>query len=246
VTRTLRVQALSRIAPRPLWAAVVALVTLITACGGGEYPAPTPTLPSADVLRDQTVERLLALSSVRFEIIHPGEGTDMGGGLLLTSVEGVAAFPDRAEMTAAGTITPAVVNFDIIQIADITYFSGPFGDTWRIVAPGTLPFNFVAMHESVAHAIVSAVDLIVADGGKLDGTPVVTLAGTISSEDLRGLVPGAADGRPLRVTASMRRDNGLPIRVTLEGALIGVDTESMVRQLDLSDFDAAVTIAPPL
>jgi len=219
---------------------------LIAACEGGEEPVPTPTLPSADVLRDQTVERLLALSSVRFEITHPGEGTDMGGGLLLTSVEGIAAFPDRAEMTAAGTISPAVVNFGIVQIADITYFSGPFGDTWRIVAPGTLPFNFVAMHESVAHAIVSAVDLVVADGGKLDGTPVITLTGSIASEDLRGLVPGAAEGRPLRVIASMRRDNGFPIRVTLEGSLIGLDTETMVRGLDLSDFDTPVTIDSPL
>ena len=244
--RSLRVQALSRIAPRPLWAAVVALAMFVAACGGREGPAPTPTLPSADVLRDQTVERLLALSSVHFEITHPGEGTGMGGGLLLTSVEGVAVFPNRAEMTAAGTISPAVVNFGIVQIAETTYFSGPFDDTWRIVAPGTLPFNFVAMHESVAHAIVSAADLVVADGGKLDGTPVVTLAGTISSEDLRGLVPGTAEGRPLRVTASMRRDNGLPIRVTLAGSLIGVDTEAMVRHLDLSDFDAAVTIEPPL
>jgi hypothetical protein len=219
---------------------------LVAACGGDEAPTPTATLPSPDALRDATVERLLALSSVRFEITHPGEGTDMGGGLLLTSVEGIAAFPDRAEMTAAGVISPAVVNFGIVQIAETTYFSGPFGDTWRIVEPGTLPFDFVAMHESVAHAIANATGLVVADGGKLDGAPIMTLSGTIASEDLRGLVPDAAEGRSLRVIASIRREDGLPIRVALEGPLIGADTETMVRHLDLSDFDAPVTIEPAL
>jgi hypothetical protein len=74
----------------------------------------------------------------------------------------------------------------------------------------------------------------------------VTLTGTIASEDLRGLVPGAAEGGSLRVTTYIRRDDGLPIRVALEGPLIAADTEAMVRHLSLSDFDAPVAIEPPL
>ena len=226
--------------------AAIALAVLTSACGGGDSPTPTPTLPSAESLRDQTVETLLALSSVRFDITHPDVGTDMGGGLILTTVEGVAGFPNRADMNAEAVLSPAVVNFGIIQIGETTYFSGPFGDTWRIVPPGTLPFNFVAMHASVAHAIARATNLSVADGGTLDGAATVTLSGTIASAELRGLVPAAADGLSLRVTAWVRRDNGLPVRVALEGPLIGTDPETMVRHLDLSDFDAPVTIEPPI
>lgn len=227
-------------------AVVVALGLLIVACGGAGAPTPAATLPPAEALRDATVERLHALSSVRFEVTHLSEGTDMGGGLVLTIIEGVAAFPGRAEMSASGTISPAVVSFGIVQIADVTYFSGPFGDTWRIVEPGTLPFNFIAMNQSVAGAILSAEDLAVADAGKLDGTSVMALTGIIASQDLRGLVPGAAEGGSLRVTTYIRRGDGWPIRVTLEGPLIAADTEAMVRHLNLSDFDAPVTIEPPL
>ena len=225
---------------------MVALGLLIVACGGAGAPTPAATLPPAEALRDATVERLHALSSVRFEVTHLSEGTDMGGGLVLTIIEGVAAFPGRAEMSASGTISPAVVSFGIVQIADVTYFSGPFGDTWRIVEPGTLPFNFIAMNQSVAGAILSAEDLAVADAGKLDGTSVMALTGIIASQDLRGLVPGAAEGGSLRVTTYIRRGDGWPIRVTLEGPLIAADTEAMVRHLNLSDFDAPVTIEPPL
>ncbi len=223
---------------------VVSIAMLLAACTSG--PGATPTLPPPEQLRDQAVETLLALTSVHFEVSHAEGGTDIGGGLLLTKVVGDASFPGRASMRADGEVARVVVGFGIVQIDDVTYFSGPFGDTWRTVEPGALPFDFVAMNRSVGDALASAIDLSVDDGGAIDGQPMFALSGTITSDSLRGLVPGATPGLSLGLTAWIGQEDHLPWRVKLVGPLIDADPAEMTRFLDLSGFGKDVTIEPPL
>lgn len=203
-------------------------------------------VPPPGEVRDQAVEMLLTLTSVHFEVSHAEGGTDIGGGLLLTTVVGDALFPNKASMRADGEIGRVVIGFGIVQIEDVTYFSGPFGDTWRTVEPGTLPFNFVAMNQSVADTLTSAVDLSVTAGVEIDGQAMAELTGTISSDSLLGLVPGVAPGLSLGLTAWVGRKDNLPWRVRLTGPMIDSDPPEMTRFLNLSAFGEGVTIEPPL
>lgn len=223
--------------------AVVCIALLITGCGS---ETPTPTPPSAEALRGQVVQTLRGLSSVSFEVDHPNTGTDMGAGLLLNTVEGVASFPSSAKMSAKGVIERIAVSFSIVQTNDTTYFSGPIGDTWRIVPPGTLPFDFVGMNTSVADALAGARNISVTQGTEIDGRATFVLVGDIASDELRGLVPGAGTGLPLRIEGWVGQDDGLPWRVVLSGALIEADPDTMVRYLDLGSFDEPVSIEPPI
>lgn len=220
------------------------MAMLLASCTTG--PEGTATLPPPGEVRAQAVETLLALTSVHFEVSHAEGGTDLGGGLLLTTVVGDALFPGKASMRADGEIGRVVIGFGIVQIEDVTYFSGPFGDTWRTVEPGTLPFNFAAMNQSVGDALTSAVDLSVTTGVEIDGQAMAELAGTISSDSLLGLVPGAAPGLSLGLTAWIGREDNLPWRVKLTGPMIDSDPAEMTRFLDLSVFGEDVTIEPPL
>ena len=230
--------------PRPLRVAAFGLLVLaLTACGG---ETATPTPPSAAALRDQVADTLRDLRSVSFNVSHPNDGTDMGGGLVLTTVEGVAVFPNGARMSANGVIARIAVSFGIVQTNGMTYFSGPIGDTWQQVPPETLPFDFVGMNTSVATALANATALAVAPGESISGQPTFVLSGAIVSDDLQGLVPGAASDLPLGIGVWIGQDDALPWRVVLTGALIGADPESMVRQLDLHGFDEPVTIEPPI
>jgi hypothetical protein len=170
----------------------------------------------------------------------------MGGGMILNTVEGVAAFPSSARMTAQGVIERIAVRFGIIQTDDTIYFSGPIGDTWRIVPPGTLPFDFVGMNASVATALANATELTAGVGDSIGGQPTFVLKGRIVSDDLIGLVPGATPGLPLSIETWVTQGSGLPVRVLVSGSLISSDPETMVRQLDLRDFDEPVTVSPPI
>ena len=170
----------------------------------------------------------------------------MGGGLMLNTVEGVALFPSSARMSAKGVVERIAVSFGIVQTDDTTFFSGPIGDTWRVVPPETLPFDFVGMNTSVATALANASDITVAPGEQVEGKQTFRLSGAILSDDLKGLVPGAASGLPLTIECWIGQEDGLPWKVVLTGALISSDPETMVRHLDLSGFDEPVAIEPPI
>jgi hypothetical protein len=230
--------------PRPFGVAVFGLLLLVFAACDSEPATQTP--PSAEASRDQTVQTLRGLSSVRFEITHPNGGTDMGGGLMLNTVEGVALFPSSARMSAKGAVQRIAVSFGIVQTNSTTYFSGPIGDTWRVVPPESLPFDFIGMNTSVATALANASGITVAPGEQVKGKHIFLLSGAIVSDDLQGLVPGAASGLPLTIECWIGQEDGLPWKVVLTGALISSDPETMVRQLDLNAFDEPVTVEAPI
>jgi hypothetical protein len=230
--------------PRPFGAAVFAIFLLAFPACDGEAATPTP--PSAEALRGQVIETLRALESVSFEVNHPNGGTNMGGGLMLNSVEGVAAFPSSARMSAKGVVQGVSLKFGIVQTNDTTYFSGPIGDTWRIVAPGSLPFDFIGMSSSVATALANATGITITPGEQVNGRSTFVLSGSIVSDDLQGLVPGAEPGLPIKIEAWVGQEDGLPWKVAITGALISTDTDSMLRHLDLKGFDESVTIEPPI
>jgi hypothetical protein len=136
--------------------------------------------------------------------------------------------------------------FDIVQTNSTTYFSGPIGDTWRVVPPESLPFDFIGMNTSVATALANASGITVAPGEQVKGKHMFLLSGAIVSDDLQGLVPGAASGLPLTIECWIGQEDGLPWKVVLTGALISSDPETMVRQLDLNAFDEPVTVEAPI
>ena len=77
---------------------------------------------------------------------------------------------------------------------------------WREAEPGTLPFNFVGMHDSLADALAATTGLVLTDGGERDGDPHAV--GSIVEQDKPCLVGGiepmqqlgnALDAQPRRV-----------------------------------------------
>jgi hypothetical protein len=188
----------------------------------------------------------MGLSSVSFQVHHPAGGTDMGGGLMLNTVEGVAAFPGSAHMAAQGIIGGIAVSFGIIQTENTMYLNGPIGDSWHIVPPGTLPFDFVGMNASVATALANATEIAASGGDSSGGQPAFLLTGRIMSDDLISLVPGATLGLPLSIKIWVTQGEGLPVKVLFSGSLITSDSSAMVRQLDLYDFDVPVSVTAPI
>ncbi|MCH7654938.1 MAG: LppX_LprAFG lipoprotein [Chloroflexi bacterium] len=226
-------------------AAAMSAAALIAACTAA---VPPPTPPSAEALRDRAVATLRDLSSVHFTVSHEAGGTDLGGGLTLLTAEGDALFPDRAELSALTVVESAGINLSlgIVQIARDTYVRDPVSRIWREAEPGTLPFNFVGMHDSLADALAATTGLALTDGGERDGVATFLLSGTVAARAFAGLVPGALEGSVLRIDAWIGREDALPRSIRLAGALLAGDPPEMVRLMALRDFNAPVTVEPPL
>jgi hypothetical protein len=239
-------------------AKIVLAGVLLTALAACSSPAPTPTptatpsptptpQPNAIELRDRAVEAVRKLSTVQFILSHKVGGTDMGGGIILTTVTGKASFPDRATLTAQAVVAALNVNVEIgiTQIGPQAFLRDPLSGVWREVDTGSLPFLFAGMNTSVADAMAAATDITLTGSDVLGGVPVYVLTAEMPTEPLRGLVPGAlADGR-LTVEVRMGQQDSMVRSLRLQGAILAADTHDMVRFLQLSEFNATVTIEPP-
>ena len=233
--------------PTYLLVIAAAAVAVLAACTPASTPTPTPLPPSAEALRDSTVAALRLLSSVHFVVTHAEGGTDLGAGITLTSAEGDALFPDRAKLTAQTVVEGLGVNLEmgIVQIGPETYLRDPLSRVWRSTEPGVLPFNFVGMHDSIANALAATTELALTYGEVIDSMPVYRLTGSVRPQEFRGLVPGASEGEPLDLEVWIGQDL-LPRRVSLRGRLVEDDPPDMVRFLHLSDFNAPVSVEPPI
>ena len=231
--------------PTYLLVIAAAALALLAACTAD---APTPTPPSAEAFRDRTVAALRQLSTVHFEVAHEAGGTDLGGGLVLLTAEGDALFPDRAELTALTVLEAVGINLSmgIVQIARETYVRDPVSRIWREADPGAIPFNFVGMHDSLADALAAASSLGLADGGKRDGVGTFLLTGVVAARAFAGLVPSAVEDSELRIEVWIGVEDALPRSVRMVGALVAGDPPEMTRLMTLRDFNAPVTVEPPL
>jgi hypothetical protein len=226
----------------------------VAACSAAPVPSPTPTptptaisTPSAQELLDRMMTALLGLETVRFSLTHEAGGTDLGGGLLLTSVEGEALFPDRASLNATAAFSALRVNLGIgiVQIGDKAYRQDPLNRSWEEVVPASLPFLFAGMNRSVAEAMAASEQVNVIGIGEMDATAVYMLSGSVLSETLRGLVPAVGSGQRLQWEVAMGVDDALPRSLRIQGTMFSADTPEMARVLVLSDFDEPVVIEPP-
>ena len=239
----------SRVTAR--WMAPIALILALSACVSAATATPTPTAtpsPTPGELLMRAADALRGLESVRFELTHEEGGTQMGGGFLVTAVEGQAAFPDRATLDAHAVSSTfgIAVDLGIVQIGSKAYLRDPLSGTWRVVDLSELPFLFAGVNVSVVDALVDAVEVSFVGTRDLDGVPVFALKATVSTEVLKELVPSAQVGERLSVEVLMGQEDGLVRSFRVEGALLAQDTTEMVRVLRLSEFNVAITIEPPL
>ena len=229
--------------------AVLALSAgFLLGCGSNDGPDATVPLPDAESFRTDIVATLRSVRTVHFTISHREGGTNLGGGLLLKNAEGDVLVPDRARLLADTTLAEFGLSLEvgIIQIATETYLRDPISSRWRTVDPGSLPFNFIDMHNSLADALASTTGLSIAPGPRIGGEQTFLLSGSVLPQAFRGLVPSAQGDEPLSLEVFVGGNDLLPRSVTLSGRLIGDDPLEMVRSLGLSRYDEPVTIEPPI
>ena len=227
--------------------ALVFLASLLVACATTQEEAtPIPTLSLRQVL-EKTSTRMAALQSVAFSLEHETGTTLLQAGVNMRAVEGQVALPDgfRLKVDAVATLLRASIEINVIVVGNDAFITDPFTGTWRKVPPDTLPFNFRDLGRTLSGVLGSIQASSFAGEDGIGDSGVRRIKGTVSSDSLLSLVPGAAQGLTVGLELWIEEGQGLLRKVRIEGKVVPKDEPETVRLLTLHSFDEPVEVSPP-
>ena len=237
---------------RYLTNAVVVLLVAGFVAGCGNVPTsslvPTSTPePDPGVLLQRAAEELLSLDTVAFTLDHVTGTTVLFPGLEMSRAAGVVEIPDnsRLQIDAEAALMNAFVEVNIVTLGERAYMTDFISGEWRSVPVESLPINLAGFGQTLADIIDSMDVPRWMETVELDGRGVDLVAGRVTSGDLAGLVPKAAEDFPVELELWLDRESGLLRQVRITGQVVSTDIPETVRLLRLSAFDAPVTIIPP-
>ena len=219
------------------------LAIAANACGGDGERSPTEG-PSAQELVQRAASATKALKSFHFRLSHENGGTPMLLGLELTSAEGDVGVPDKLAADVRAKAAGVNVSVKVVGIEQKTWITNPFSRRWQLV-PGA-SVRDIADPVGLVNAVLGSLTGVRSEGeAGLDGTKTYRLSGQIDASSLREALPSAQSGYTAKVEAWIGQTDSLPRRVRLSGQLSKDEPKDIVRQIDLSRFDAPVDIKPP-
>ena len=229
----------------------VALLTvgLLAACGtdlATETPEDEVEVDPGPVL-EQAVTQLLALESASFSLTHLKGSTALVPGVSMTMVSGEISIPDRFSVTveARSEFPKSYLEISIVTIENTAYMTNIFGGGWNQISPDSLPFNLLRLGQTLAGIVDAMQSPRVLGEERLNGIDTLYIDGTIDSQDLAQLVPGAGEGFPVGLELWLDQSQGLLQRVRIVGRVVPTDDTDTVRELTLKDINQPVTIEVP-
>jgi hypothetical protein len=212
-------------------------VGTITSSGG------TGSDAAADVLQ-QATDATAQVSSFHFVLSHENGSTPLPLNLDLDSAEGDVIVPDRMKADVDAKAAGINVSVQVIGIEDQTWVTNPFTRNWQEL-PGTNIRDFANPAALVSGLLPSIQNPQMSDGGKVDGVDTDHITGTMDSAALKDALGIAEAGHQVTVEAWIGKDDNLPRRVRLAGALSDAEDSDVVRNVELSRYNQPVDISPP-
>lgn len=233
----------------------VALGTLLLiatiGCGSELTPAasetPTVEFDVRSALRDAITE-MLKLESAAFTLEHlKGTTALIPGFLEMSRVSGEVDIPDRfrLKVEAEIVIPRSFVEIGVITIGDQAYMTDIISGKWRQVEPSALPFTLSDISLTLADIIESVEEPTLVGSERLGDSDTHHIQGSIRSQDLGGLVPGAGEGFDVRLELWLENPGNLLLQVLISGMVVPTDDVDTVRRLSLDDINIPVQISPP-
>ena len=136
-----------------------------------------------------------------------------------------ADIPDRFRLKVeAETLIPrSFVEIGVITIGDKAYMTDLLTKKWRQVEPSALPFTLSDISVTLA-GIIEAVDEPTLVGSeRLGDRDTYHIQGSILSQDLAGLVPGAGEGFDVRLDLWLAKPGNLLLQILISGMVIPTD-----------------------
>ena len=224
-----------------LLVALLGFAVMLPACGGdGEGEA-----PPADEIVAKAAAAAGGLRSFHFRLDHENGTTPILMGLELVSAEGEVAPPDRLQAEVRAKAMGSVsVTVNVVGIGERAWVTNPFTRQWQ--EQRDVRIGDIADPARLVVGVLQGVrEARVVKRTEVDGADVYQLAGKLDSGALEGALPFVEAGRTVSVEVWVGVDDSLPRRARISGPLSAGEGDDIVRQVDLSRFDADVDIQPP-
>ena len=216
-------------------------------------PTDTPEPPlNAVAVLERAANRVIDLRTATFVLDHRKGSTTLFPGVEMTRVSGAVEFPDKYRLVveARSTTPQAYIEVAVVSVGGVVQMTDFFTGRWQEVTQSVLPVDFSQLAVSLAE-IIQAVISNEAVGPELVGTETVAgvetqhISGSIKSQELAGLVPGAEAGFDVTVDVWVEMPEGQVHQVLITGRVLATDVPDAERLLTLADFDLPVTIDLP-
>ena len=228
-------------------ALVLLLAIALAACSqqptATPVPSPTPVDPKAELRR--TVESLLALESVSFVLEQTVGTTILSPGIEMNRAYGTVIVPGKFDVTVEAEVANLYVEMGMASIDGVSYMTNPITGQWAEVPAEAIPINLLTIGGTLAEIVEAVQSPELLAKTALDGVDVYHIRGSILSEDLLELVPGADEGYPVSLEMWMDQQSGTLRQATITGQVTGDDVPDAKRVLTLDDINRPVTIEPP-
>ena len=206
-------------------------------------PTPAPVDPRAELRR--TVERLLALESLSFVLEQTVGVTTLSPGIEMNRAYGAVVIPGKFDVTVEAQVANLYVELGMASIAGVSYMTNPVTGQWAVVPAEAIPINLLTIGSTLAGIVEAVQSPELLGRTALDEVDVYHIRGSILSEDLLELVPGADEGHPVMLDMWMEQQSGILRKATIAGRVTDDDVPDALRVLTLDDINRPVTIEPP-
>ncbi len=226
----------------PLWCLVLSLLSTLLVAGCArrqEAVDPVERLQAAAA----ALERV---TTFHFTLSHEQGATRIIQGMMLSSAEGDVARPRRmqAELTVRAMGSSLRVQF--VSIDDRAWLTNPFNPTEFQLIPGVTAADVLNV-EALPQVLRAVSSPRFVGEERHEETTLQRIEGTLETGALVPLVPnGAEPGHTVTVELWIGKNDSLLYRVVIRGPLLASEPAEITRTLELSRFDAPVTIEPPV
>ena len=218
----------------------IAVVTI--ACSGMRINT-EPELGPSDILLN-VASNIETLEATKFALSHSEGGTELLPGILLTDVQGVIQFPNRAEFAVSATLGNMLMETTVIIVEDSAYMTDFLSGQWQEVPADMLPIRILNLKEMLL-GIVSSLGDVTFSEYMPDDSDFFYIDGTNSSDIINTFIVGTDPGNDISIGLVIDKGTNMISEITISGRLIPSDTSNMLRKLTLSDAPPAVNISAP-
>jgi LppX_LprAFG lipoprotein len=222
-------------------AGVLALVLLITACGGST----SNNGPNAQQLIKNAQAAIQKVTSYHFNLTVDNPGT--GEVLVIKSADGDVLVPDKLQANASVLVLGNVAQVKIITIDGSQYVTDPITGSWQHTTGLLDPRTLSNSNTGVASILGHIQNPSTPTDSSVNGTPCWSINGTLDARYLASITGGGAPaGSIVAVTVCIGKANNLPYQIKMTGVAASGDNKDTVRTFTLSKFGEPLTIVAPI
>jgi hypothetical protein len=222
---------------------LVAFLMLVCACSSDDKSNDNSPPPDPQVVLSDAARAVTALNTFHFRLEHENGNSPLPLNLRLVSAEGDVALPDRLKADVRARSGSLNLDVQVLSIGDKTWITNPFSRQLQEL-PGVTLSDITDPAALLSLVTEELDDVKFVDSKELDGVDTYHLSGTLDSSVLAPVLP-VESGKSANVDIYVGKEDNLPRRAELRGAIADGDASNIIRRIDFSDFDEPVDIAPP-